>query len=71
MQTDRMTGAEGGAAPRAMGLTALGILIAGLVVWGGLVASTLYLRHRPEREGYPPGDTDDHREDDAPVIRDT
>lgn len=36
MQTDRMTGAEGGAAPRAMGLTALGILIAGLVVWGGL-----------------------------------
>lgn len=47
------------------------LILAIMVVWGGLVASTLYLRRRPEREGYPPGDTDDHREDDAPVIRDT
>ena len=44
-----------------------------LIVWGGLVASTLYLRRRPELAAseYPPGDADDHREDDAPAIRDT
>lgn len=47
------------------------LIIAILVVWGGLVASVLLLRRRPERTDYPPGDTDDHREDDAPVIRDT
>lgn len=47
------------------------LIIAIVVVWGGLVASTLYLRSHPERAAYPPGDGDDHREDDAPVIRDT
>lgn len=36
MQTDRMTGAPETAAPRAMALTALAILMAGLIVWGGL-----------------------------------
>lgn len=36
MQTDRMTGAEGAAAPRVMALTALAILVAGLTVWFGL-----------------------------------
>ncbi|WP_314502562.1 methionine/alanine import family NSS transporter small subunit [uncultured Microbacterium sp.] len=47
------------------------LILAITVVWGGLVASTLYLRSRPERTTYPSGDIDDHREDDAPVIRDT
>jgi Putative methionine and alanine importer, small subunit len=47
------------------------LILAIIVVWGGLVASTLYLRRRPELTGYPPGDTDDHREDDAPIIHDT
>lgn len=36
MQTDRMTGAEGRAAPRAMALTALAIVMAGLTIWFGL-----------------------------------
>jgi len=47
------------------------LILAILVVWGGLVASTLYLRRSPELSSYPPGATDDHREDDAPIIRDT
>jgi len=47
------------------------LILAILIVWGGLVASTLYLRRSPELTAYPPGDTDDHREDDAPIIRDT
>ena len=47
------------------------LVLAIIVVWGGLIASTLYLRANPERGTYPPGDTDDHREDEAPVIRDT
>ena len=46
------------------------LILAIAVVWGGLIASTLYLRRRPERTTYPAGDTDDHREDDAPIIRD-
>lgn len=47
------------------------LILAIAVVWGGLIASTLYLRRRPERATYPAGETDDHREDDAPIIRDT
>lgn len=42
-----------------------------LVVWGGLVASTLYLRRQPELAEYPPGAPDDHREDEAPIEHDT
>jgi hypothetical protein len=47
------------------------LVLAIVIVWGGLIASALYLRRRPQLAAYPPGDTDDHREDDAPVIRDT
>lgn len=44
---------------------------AGLLVWGGLVASIVYLRRQPELASYPAGGDDDVRADDAPVIRDT
>lgn len=47
------------------------LILAIVVVWGGLIASVLFLRSRPQLEDYPPGGTDDHREDDAPAIRDT
>ncbi|MCR2763476.1 methionine/alanine import family NSS transporter small subunit [Microbacterium sp. zg.B48] len=47
------------------------LILAIVVVWGGLVASTLYLRSRPELTDYPPGGIDDHRDDDAPIIHDT
>ncbi|MDE0545792.1 MetS family NSS transporter small subunit [Microbacterium sp. C7(2022)] len=47
------------------------LLLALVVVWGGLFASILFVRARPETAEYPPGGADDHREDDAPVERDT
>jgi len=47
------------------------LILAIAIVWGGLIASTLYLRSRPELSAYPPGGLDDHREDDAPIIHDT
>jgi hypothetical protein len=47
------------------------LILAIVIVWGGLIASALYLRRRPERARYPAGEIDDHREDDAPIIRDT
>ncbi|MCP2637085.1 methionine/alanine import family NSS transporter small subunit [Microbacterium sp. HD4P20] len=47
------------------------LVLAVVVVWGGLVASTLFLRRRPDVAEYPPGAPDDHRQDDAPVVHDT
>lgn len=47
------------------------LLLALTVVWGGLLASILFLRARPEVAEYPPGGVEDHREDEAPVERDT
>jgi hypothetical protein len=51
---------------------AIGFLLFALVlVWGGLIASILFLRSRTELTDYPVGGDDDHREDEAPAIRDT
>ncbi len=47
------------------------LILSILVVWGGLAASLVVLSRRPERTDFPAGGYDDHREDDAPVIRDT
>ncbi|GAA1797079.1 methionine/alanine import family NSS transporter small subunit [Agromyces neolithicus] len=47
------------------------LVLAIVLVWGGLIASVLFLRNRPELEQYPAGGDDDHREDDAPIIHDT
>lgn len=47
------------------------LILAIVIVWGGLVASVLYLRARPERSDFPPGGDDDHREDDAVIEHDT
>jgi hypothetical protein len=47
------------------------LLLSIVVVWGGLVASILFLRRRPHGVDLPPGGEDDHREDEAPVERDT
>lgn len=46
------------------------LVLAIVVVWGGLVASALALRAHPERADFPPGGEDDHREDTAPAERD-
>ncbi|MBD5784950.1 methionine/alanine import family NSS transporter small subunit [Cellulosimicrobium terreum] len=47
------------------------LILSIVVVWGGLVASALALRARPERTVFPPGGEDDEREDAAPTERDT
>ncbi|WP_194408730.1 methionine/alanine import family NSS transporter small subunit [Microbacterium cremeum] len=47
------------------------LLLAVVLVWGGLLASALYLRRHPEPASYPPGGVDDHREDAAPIEHDT
>lgn len=47
------------------------LILAIVIVWGGLVASIVFLRSRPEPASYPPGGVDDHREDAAPIEHDT
>ncbi|WP_402469571.1 methionine/alanine import family NSS transporter small subunit [Isoptericola aurantiacus] len=47
------------------------MLVAMVIIWGGLVASILALRARPERPEYPPGAVDDHREDAGIIEHDT
>ncbi|MDQ4137938.1 MAG: methionine/alanine import family NSS transporter small subunit [Actinomycetota bacterium] len=47
------------------------LILSILIVWGGFAASLVLLARRPERTAYPEGGADDHREDDAPPIRDT
>lgn len=42
-----------------------------LIVWGGLVASILLLRARPERTDYPAGGEHEERDDSGPFERDT
>ncbi|BDZ54850.1 MetS family NSS transporter small subunit [Agromyces marinus] len=47
------------------------LVLAVALVWGGLIASVVGLSRRPGRLDFPPGGEDDHREDVAPVERDT
>ncbi len=53
--------------PLAITFLALSILI----VWGGMVTSILFLRHRPELPEYPPGAVDDERESAGIIEHDT
>lgn len=53
--------------PVAITFLALSILI----VWGGMVASMVSLRRRPELAEYPPGAPDDHRQDAGIIEHDT
>ncbi|WAB81895.1 methionine/alanine import family NSS transporter small subunit [Microcella daejeonensis] len=51
---------------------AITFLIGALVIiWGGLAASILVLRRRPERDDYPAGGEPDEREGTGPVERDS
>lgn len=47
------------------------LVLALVLVWGGLILSAFALRARPEVEQYPAGGIDDHREDEAPIVHDT
>lgn len=55
-----------------MSATAIVFLILSIVlVWGGLVASTVFLARQPEPSHFPPGGEDDDRDAHAPVVHDT
>lgn len=47
------------------------LALALVIVWGGLLASALFLSRHPDVTHYPPGGQDDHREDAAPIEHDT
>lgn len=47
------------------------LILAAVLVWGGLVVSALFLAARTEVSDYPPGGIDDHREDVGPIEHDT
>ena len=53
--------------PLAITFLALSILI----VWGGMTASILFLRHRPELAEYPSGEIDDERDTAGIIEHDT
>lgn len=49
------------------------LVLALAIVWGGLIASTIFLARRPELDAYPPDGEDLAGEEvyDLPPIRDT
>jgi hypothetical protein len=47
------------------------LVLALVVVWGGLAVSIVAIARRPERTEYPSGGADDDREGAEPGIRDT
>ncbi|QEW02882.1 methionine/alanine import family NSS transporter small subunit [Microbacterium lushaniae] len=47
------------------------LTLAIVILWGGLIASILYLRARPDRADYPQGGEDDERPANAIIERDT
>ncbi|KZE92500.1 hypothetical protein AVP42_02654 [Agromyces sp. NDB4Y10] len=53
------------------GIAIFFLVLAIVLVWGGFTVSVLYLSRQPDRHDFPPGGEDDHREDIAPVERDT
>lgn len=47
------------------------LLLAIVLVWGGLIASVVFLVCRPEPTTWPPGGDDDERIDAGPIEHDT
>jgi len=47
------------------------LILSLLIVWGGMLTSILFLRHRPELAQYPPGAVDDEREAAGIIEHDT
>ena len=53
-----------------MTASAVALLVVAIVLlWGGLVVAVVALRARPELESYPPGGEDDVADDVAPSSR--
>ncbi|MCB2411954.1 methionine/alanine import family NSS transporter small subunit [Demequina sp. TTPB684] len=46
-------------------------VLAAVLVWGGLIASTIHLIRRPEASHYPAGGDDDERDEHAVIVHDT
>ncbi len=53
------------------GLAIFFLILAIVLVWGGLVASSIFLARKPEVASYPAGAVDDHREDAGIIEHDT
>ncbi|GAA1981936.1 hypothetical protein GCM10009718_18760 [Isoptericola halotolerans] len=47
------------------------MIVAMLIIWGGLIVSIVVLRARPERTDLPSGGQDDHRQDAGIIEHDT
>lgn len=47
------------------------LVVSGTIIWGGLIASALALRARPEVASYPPGGADEPGFTDEGMRRDT
>lgn len=45
--------------------------LSAVLVWGGLIASTIHLMRRPEALSYPVGGDDDDRPEHAVIVHDT
>ncbi len=45
--------------------------LSALLVWGGLVVSTIHLIRHPEVSAYPVGGDDDERPEHAVIVHDT
>ncbi len=46
-------------------------VLSAVLVWGGLIVSTIHLMRRPEATGYPAGGDDDERPEHAVIVHDT
>lgn len=52
--------------------TAITLLaLSAVLVWGGLIASTIHLIRHPEATTYPAGGGDDERPEHAVIVHDT
>jgi len=47
------------------------LVLSGVLVWGGLIVSTLHLIRHPEPTTFPAGGEDDDRPEHAVVVHDT
>lgn len=46
-------------------------VLSAVLVWGGLIASTIHVIRHPEVSAYPSGGTDDDRPEHAVIVHDT
>jgi hypothetical protein len=52
--------------------TAIALFVfAAVLVWGGLIASTIHLMKHPDATDYPAGGEDDERPEHAVIVHDT